>query len=346
MNVTFMIGNGFDLRLGMRTRYADMYTGYVDTLETEGEKKEVIRQFKRRLKMDGKNMYRNWSDFEMAMAMYAQEFEDEDDFIMCVRDFKEYMAGYLKAEEEGYFEYLKGFPNRELICIKEFGRAISEFYYGQIPNDVNKINKLSLDFPFHTFNFISFNYTKILDYFLKIYKEVRSIRNEEVLHIHGSLGKDVVLGVDSVEQFGDLQFKPSRKLNRAFVKPLFNSTYDNARVEQAKKIINQSNVICVYGMSFGESDRTWINCICDWLLEKEQHHLIYFQYSEDVFSALHSDRKMDEEEDRKEELLKKMFSDAENRENVFEQVHIPVGFDIFDFSNKLEESKEELPAEA
>lgn len=44
MNVTFMIGNGFDLRLGMRTRYADMYTGYVNTPETEGEKKDVIRK--------------------------------------------------------------------------------------------------------------------------------------------------------------------------------------------------------------------------------------------------------------------------------------------------------------
>ena len=34
MNVTFMIGNGFDLRLGMKTRYTDMYDGYITDFKT------------------------------------------------------------------------------------------------------------------------------------------------------------------------------------------------------------------------------------------------------------------------------------------------------------------------
>ena len=48
MNVTFMIGNGFDLRLGMKTRYTDMYDGYISTPSDN----EIIEIFKATLKSD------------------------------------------------------------------------------------------------------------------------------------------------------------------------------------------------------------------------------------------------------------------------------------------------------
>lgn len=46
MNITFMIGNGFDLHLGMKTRFIDMYDGYIKS----ASKDDVIRNFKKHLK--------------------------------------------------------------------------------------------------------------------------------------------------------------------------------------------------------------------------------------------------------------------------------------------------------
>lgn len=43
--VTFIIGNGFDIGLGMKTRYSDVYDEYVKTPSAT----EVIRAFKEEL---------------------------------------------------------------------------------------------------------------------------------------------------------------------------------------------------------------------------------------------------------------------------------------------------------
>ena len=77
MNVTFMIGNGFDLRLGMKTRYTDMYDGYISTPSDN----EIIEIFKATLKSDSSQKYQTWGDFEIAMAHHAKNFKKEEDFI-------------------------------------------------------------------------------------------------------------------------------------------------------------------------------------------------------------------------------------------------------------------------
>ena len=40
MNITYLIGNGFDLNLGLKTSYTDFFTCYKET--NEGDVKEVI----------------------------------------------------------------------------------------------------------------------------------------------------------------------------------------------------------------------------------------------------------------------------------------------------------------
>ena len=77
MNITFMIGNGFDLHLGMKTRFTDMYDGYIQSPSED----IVIQEFKERLKEYAGERYERWSDFEIAMAAHAKDFTNENDFI-------------------------------------------------------------------------------------------------------------------------------------------------------------------------------------------------------------------------------------------------------------------------
>ena len=67
MNITFMIGNGFDLHLGMKTRFTDMYEGYIQSPSED----IVIQRFKEDLKESAGERYEKWSDFEIAMAAHA-----------------------------------------------------------------------------------------------------------------------------------------------------------------------------------------------------------------------------------------------------------------------------------
>ena len=47
MNITFFIGNGFDIGLGLKTRYEDFYKEYCDAQDTDTKN---ITEFKKTLK--------------------------------------------------------------------------------------------------------------------------------------------------------------------------------------------------------------------------------------------------------------------------------------------------------
>ena len=57
MNILFFIGNGFDINLGMKTRYSDFYKYYKD-IES---KSNVIQKLKEEIA----ERIVNWSDLEL-----------------------------------------------------------------------------------------------------------------------------------------------------------------------------------------------------------------------------------------------------------------------------------------
>lgn len=325
MNVTFMIGNGFDLRLGMKTRYTDMYDGYISTPSDN----EIIEIFKATLKSNSSQKYQTWGDFEIAMAHHAKNFKKEEDFISCVRDFKMYMSDHLQNEQKSFIAKLEECGKK--FFANEMVKSLRSFYVGQTPNVRNAINQIgNINRAF--FQFVTFNYTNVLERLLYgIPLEPFFVKHERPIHIHGIINSDIVLGADNISQLGQLPFKITRKLERAFIKPKFNLQYDKTRVEETQRAIDQADIICIYGMSLGESDKTWIDKISSWLIDNDSHHLIYYHYSDKSFQGWEIDKKMDKEDELKESLLVKLNIPLERREEIFEQIHIPVGYDIFNF---------------
>lgn len=334
MNITFMIGNGFDLRLGMNTRYTDMYAEY---LRKEPEN-ETVKEFKDILHKAAPNGYETWCDFEMAMAEHAKQFKSEQELIICVRDFKKYMRNHLLTEQTLFREYLK--RQKGIVpCIKEMQESLHEFHKGQTPNVIHTIEALG-EPELANYKFITFNYTTLLDEFVGYYNKYNQTeRAEKPIHIHGELDNDVVLGIDNILQFGQLPYILSKKGERAFVKPLFNSEFDKNRIIAAESAIEESDVICVYGMSLGSSDATWVNKIYEWLTRDPNHHLICYRYLKQKFEMWQRDEKMDEEDIQRDILLKKLCG-PEYPEKIENQVHIPIGYDIFDFRLAIDSAAE------
>lgn len=332
MNITFLVGNGFDLRLGMKTRFTDMYEGYI----VQGSASDAIRRFKEMLKVDAPN-YKTWGDFEMAMAEKAKEFDDEDSFIECLRDFKLYMVSHLESEQTQFNQRMSVHRDFKGYCIDEVSISIDKFYTGLRPNVINEFVRLGVTNK-PEYNFISFNYTIVFDSLLDVYKQAP-------IHIHGKLGADVVLGADNLEQVKDLPYKTSRRFYRAFIKPEFNKSYDYARLEKAGDILNSSNIICIYGMSLGKSDLSWTKRLKNWLLARKDNHLVYFVYDESKFNKSNWDAIIDEEEKRIATLLGRICDSSEEMDKVFNQIHIPVGYDIFNIDELLKSKKKNMDEE-
>lgn len=317
--VLFIIGNGFDLGLDMKTQYEDVYMSYIKT----PSKSDVISTFKRALQE--RTPYDKWSDFEMGMAEYAKTLMNEAELIECVRDFKGHMVGHLQDENQKIIELIRKADYTNGL-IKELDRSFEGFYSCFPPNLKRELDKIN-DWPLEP-RIITFNYTTTLEELLALKSRQEQRIISKPLHIHGSLDNDVVLGVDNTNQLQGTKYSISKRGCRAFVKNVFNQQYDFQRVSEAQQMISNSQIICTYGFSMGESDRTWVSLLIEWLKKDSNHHLIVYQYDETKWPRYNFDALMDAEEEEKETLGKRLnLTD----ERILDQVHIPVGYDIFNF---------------
>lgn len=94
MNIVYLIGNGFDINLGMKTRYTDFYQTYL--------KKESKSNFVEKLKSDIFSNVQNWSDLELALGQYTSAFSNLSEFDEVFDDLINSLCDYLEEEYEKY----------------------------------------------------------------------------------------------------------------------------------------------------------------------------------------------------------------------------------------------------
>ncbi len=316
MSTLFMIGNGFDLNCGLKTRYIDVYNEYIKTESLT----ENISKFKK----DISDNYSTWSDFEMGMSKYAQVFDSEQNFVECVDDFRTFLKLYLENEEKSFIDLISHSSVADDIN-NEIKKSLIYFYNGITKNiDLEMINRRAGEIRY--MSFVSFNYTKIFDYMINIaYKSMVDTSVPKVTHVHGDL-YDLTLGVDNEEQL-TTAFDVTNLSRRCFIKPYFNQEYDYQRISETMEKINKTQTICVYGMSLGESDLTWRNKLIDWLSSSQGNHLFIYDYDLLDINTDIIHKRMDIEENAKLMLFNKW--GISKIDSYFDRLHIVCGKNIF-----------------
>ena len=126
---------------------------------------------------------------------------------------------------------------------------MTEFYNYLLDGDnlaISQFFSVSLENNTFLFNFVSFNYTNVLDKCLDITKpniENFDSRNKKsgqyhakdkiknVIHIHGTLQNNLILGVDNVEQINNETLKKDNDFLWKIVKPLINKELKKTSVK-------------------------------------------------------------------------------------------------------------------
>lgn len=332
MEITFLLGNGLDLNCGCKSSYRDIYEYYL----TQPSPNEWVKRLKNTI---SKNI-ETWGDFEMAMAQYVASCKSSEEAIACIRDFKKQMDKYLVEEDERIGRIV--FESH--VCLQEIEKSLKRFFWNNFPNEKRKVENLFQGSPL-LYHFVSFNYTSFLDsLIIRAAKDIAEKSNKvrfniplsatiSVNHIHGTLRGNELLGVDNIEQIGSLAYD-SKSLERVFVKPTLNSYIDPDRVEDAMKAIDNADIICVFGMSLGDSDYSWRKRLIEWLEADSNHHLFLYVYSRSCAKTELNDEKLENEEEAKEEFIGKA---GINNPEIKRQIHIPIGSSIFNIKEKLEE---------
>ena len=297
MNITFFIGNGFDLNLGLATSYMDFFNQYKEPSQEDSkevlELKSSINQY-----IDNNRGSKNpdiidWSQAELAFGHFTPNFSDRDNgdqlFSNCHLDFCNELITHLAKEEERFnIDALK--KDRDLM--QAIWSGFLDVARGLRPRDQDIIrNLVNSQGGGFSLNIIDFNYTTIIDKIADALKQAgvpgrRIFHNSyynnginPILHIHGTTTHGMTLGVNDESQLEDDIFSDNEPERRwQIIKPIFNENMGEGIEEKACKALNTAQIIYIYGMSMGDTDKRWWERIVNHLKDNKQAILVIHQY--------------------------------------------------------------------
>ncbi len=319
MNILYILGNGFDINLGLKTRYSDFYKYYVK-IES---KNENIRKLKDDIEGD-----QNWSDLELKLGEYSSKVDSSEDFIELVEDIVECLADYI-AEEEMKLDELE-------IDYKKFLDNLSfpEKNLSRLQSNILKEFKESFGRVSWKINILSFNYTRTIEEIMMNVIDMPtnyygfSIAYKGTHHIHGFHDKNIVLGVNDTSQIQNDEFSEAVEVKRAFIKKDCNKAMEHTEELICEKKIEGANMILIFGSSLGHTDKIWWEMIGKKLLNNN-FKLIIFYHLDTNFSLRRPNKKIKHREKIIDDFLSKTSLTDQQKEVVRKNIMVGINTDMF-----------------
>lgn len=307
-----MIGNGFDLNLGVESKFEQFYVYYIG----QPSKNDVVKNFKTLLKANLKT----WADFEMSIPDIYEKIGNFDKFKESFLDFKQELTCYLKKQESTFS--LKADIGKYSSEFREYTIRFQNYLsHTDKENSKNKIKQIE------RVTCLTFNYTNFVDELVsEIKKEDAEYRKSpynndkralfNIKHIHSDLTDEIILGLDNDEQYKDLAVTKRDKLDYLFNKATINKMKSNIESECLAEI-NKSNLIGIYGWSFGDSDTRWVEYIKNKLKKDPKTQIVYSPYYADKWSSLVDSDKFHRVDESKNMIIEKFELDSSYLENIY-----------------------------
>ena len=329
-----MIGNGFDINIGLKTRYTEFYQHYVGKYPDDMLAQAI-----------GKN-HIYWSDLELGLGRYTEQIkpEEEEVFWNSEANLEQELANYLESQLD--LVKINDADKRTEIALEmqrsliEFSKELPENFKEQINNILGAIRENI------TYSFISFNYTTVLDQCLDIAKKIfqnsigkRSFNGGliysdnigDVIHIHGTTETEMVLGVNDEEQISNKNFSKNNFYRQLLIKEETIKRYNTVKNENAYRYIDDSIIICVFGMSIGRTDKRWWQYICKWLQEDDTRLLI-------IYEKINQEKWISKYTlfAHQDEMMNRLKNNADLTDDAWEQIkkqiHVKCNPNIFNFN--------------
>ena len=283
--ITFFIGNGFDINVGLPTKYSQFYKYYKTQYPEDMLAKEIDAD------------YDYWADMEVGLGKFTSKINEDNEALFWESEerLEEALADYLELQTQNIDLDTK--ENAEIMK-----NSLMRFY-----EDFPKEQKQDLDRCIRnigesiTYSFVSLNYTNILDRCVEAGKEVfpKGIGNHktangseyvhtigDVLHIHGTINEELILGVNDIDQIANEKFKKDVLYRQFLIKSEANKRFGQNKIQDTKQLIDNSAIICVFGASIGSTDKMWWTYICKWLQTSSHNRLIIFAKNDKQHSRI------------------------------------------------------------
>lgn len=331
MQITFLVGNGFDIAAGLDTSYAAFYKWYCQQTSS----KKHIERFKKEIADDVRTGGKNWADFEIGLGQYTSHFtvDRAARFLECYEDAHEMIVKFLEMQRSTFD--LEHISEETLTFFKD---GLLRFYQDLSPQEIKLFEEIIDNDKSNNaiINFLSFNYTDTLDRVveelskepLKRWSVTGGARymgvNKKVIHMHGMLANYPVLGVDNATQIANQELLSVPNFTDVLLKPQSVNSIGQLWHSEAQEIISKSRIIGIFGMSIGESDAKWWNAIIKWLRDNHSRHLIIFWYTSNPPNGISIFRKLAETQKAKDVLYKYSELTPDEIKNISPRIHIAI----------------------
>lgn len=274
MNTTYIIGNGFDMNLGLKTRYQDFYDYY----QNQSSPSEEVKQLKANIDRNKEN----WADLELALGEYTPNFKDPNSAIDVMVDLCKHLTEYLKLQSRFIPQSNEKIKEEMLRCLAN----PNEFF---LPADQEQIQSYySNSLLAHSkITILSLNYTpsieRILDY--KGNQPISIDSNDSwlgygtkvhpVLHPHHTLNGTIIVGLNDESQIANQTLLGDEKFKEYFIKPACNKMLSFRTEDQCSDVINNSDLFVVFGSSLGATDKLWWQKIANRMVNSNSLLLLF-----------------------------------------------------------------------
>lgn len=272
MLITFFIGNGFDLNNGMKTKFTDFY----EDIETKKSPIDLELNFIYSKINKNKDL---WSYFEMQLGKLTFEHGQKikDKLLDDIEEFREDFIEYMTEQNEN-------FSFDESIAQEVFMRSLTHYMYQLDKTERDALLSLySKNTSPRQFNFINFNYTDTLEQIVNALEPSQANTIGTIIPIHKQLQTGMFLGVNDETQLNSKIFGRFEKAS--LIKPLSNDEFRDDTNQEVENLIDKSNIIVIYGMSLGQTDKKWWELLVKWLETNPNNRLIIHVYDENFLKT-------------------------------------------------------------
>ena len=217
IETTFILGNGFDLDLGLKTRYSDFANSEYWVIDSDMQfYSELARYLEEK-----KNNNLNWLDLENSLAEYA--------------------APVINQEQAAKLALFQAHIN-DRKCYQKVQESLGQYIALQERTTIKKESLaaclLKLMSCFHIENIFSYNYTD-----LNIFAQSLHLRPFQYQHVHGKCDNATqILGISDREKI---------RLDYDFLYKTCSSHYRSSNVRYA---LQRSTFVLFFGHSLGPQD--------------------------------------------------------------------------------------------
>lgn len=298
MNIVYLIGNGFDLAQDLKTSYKEFYNkSYKWSHPVNIVEQKIIASITENVG--------DWSNLEWALGTFTNEVNDVDGFAEA------YESLYLKLKD-----HLLSEENRfSAVNIERYRNELANPFADLSYREQQAYHEFSSGFFGATsiVNIISFNYTDVFERAIGYQYQPIPLKGEyfrdgiqlnNVYKVHGSLRGTFLMGVNDSSQIANSAFSTNLDICDFLVKPRVNQNLGQSFDSFALDLIGNANLIIVFGMSIGETDKLWWKQVAE-RLKAPNVRMIIFHHPD---SSIPEDRKWKEEKEKRK--VKKHLEDV------------------------------------